>query len=73
MNLDRFNENFFWNKFPIKDEPEEFSTCANNNCRKTLYIGDEALEHYGYVCCKELDCLIAVSGSKDFVCQNDEE
>ncbi|ALS22083.1 hypothetical protein [Paenibacillus naphthalenovorans] len=63
-------------RFEYRDEgesPEEFSTCANENCRKTLYIGDEILEHYGLVCCRNINCLIAITETKEMIAENDEE
>jgi len=63
-------------RFKYKDEgesPEEFSTCANGDCRRTLYVGDEILEHYGLVCCKSLMCLIAITETNVQIASNDKE
>ncbi|GAA4878861.1 hypothetical protein GCM10023310_68680 [Paenibacillus vulneris] len=58
LELDRFTYN------DEGESPDEFSTCANAECRRTLYVGDEIINHYGSVCCNDIRCLIEVTGSK---------
>lgn len=58
-NLDRFNTY----EDSSYEEPEEFSTCSNSDCRQQILVGDEYIEHYGSVCCNNLRCLIATTES----------
>jgi hypothetical protein len=54
-----------------ENEPDEFSTCAA--CNKTLYVGDAILLHYGFVCCRTLDCLISTTDTQQIIAGEDEE
>jgi hypothetical protein len=54
--MDRF-------QYREREEPKEFSTCANPDCRRQIFVGDEYIDHYGYISCPELKCLIKVTES----------
>jgi hypothetical protein len=73
MILDRFDDEHMGVRYPIQDEPEVYSECANPKCMKDIYVGDYCYDYYGSVCCDDLSCLVAITESKLIVAGEYEE
>lgn len=43
-------------------EPKLKGNCAN--CKKEIYEGDQYIDHYGIICCDDLDCLCNITDSE---------
>ncbi len=74
MTLD--NNNLYNEKFyPDRQETElqEFTTCSNPKCKKSLYLGDYAIDWNGTICCDDKLCILGMIDAREVILEDAEE
>lgn len=71
MDLDRFSEEHMSLRFPIQDEPDEYSECAG--CGESIFVGYECLNIYGMCIHDDFDCVKRATDATLLIAGDDDD
>jgi hypothetical protein len=72
MTLD--NNNAYSEKFYPDQQEVELDVYSNcGSCGEILFVGDEAIDWHGSVCCNVKDCILKMIDAREVILESGEE